>query len=184
MELAALVEAHQITIRSAILATCRHWRVSGADAEDLAIDLWVCLLRDDARVLQRFEARSTMETYLFRVLNRAAGKWVRARTRRARVEVPWGDTYVTFDGDGSLAAKPTPPYHDELLPVLEEALGMLPERDRALLALRRDGLSNGEIAKVYGTSSNAVELRIRRVVARLRDAVGGGRQAAGRQERR
>ena len=178
MELATLVQIHFDTIQSAIRATSARWRV--ADRDDFAMDVWVCLLRDDGRVLRRFEGRSAMGTYLFRVLHRAAGKWVGRGKRNARVELPSGDTYVAFDGGESHAFMRTLGQHqtdrDERVHILEQALSMLPERDRALLALRRQGLSNAEIARIHKTTSDAIDLRIRRAIARLRAAVGTGRK--------
>lgn len=171
IELTNLVELHYSAIRSAIKGTCTHWRVNGADADDLAMDLWVYLLRDDGRVLRRFRCCSKMGTYLFTVLNRAAAKWVRRQARRARVELQWCAREVGAIDETSQAAIAALPQGDEL-PNVEQVLSMLPERERTLLALRCDGLSNAEIGKLHGMSSNAVDLRIRRAIVRLRSAVG------------
>jgi RNA polymerase sigma-70 factor (ECF subfamily) len=61
---------------------------------------------------------------------------------------------------------------NELRLALVEALGSLAPRERELVALKFfAGLSNGEIARVIGTSDSNVGTRLHRVVGKLREAL-------------
>jgi hypothetical protein len=62
MDLDDLIAEWQPSIEPAIRRTCAKWCVTGADAEDLTIELWLCLLPHDGRVLRRFEGRSAKAT--------------------------------------------------------------------------------------------------------------------------
>jgi hypothetical protein len=59
MTLHELVSEWQTDVERAIRRTSAKWRVRDAGAEDLATELWLCLLRHDGRVLRRFEGRSS-----------------------------------------------------------------------------------------------------------------------------
>ena len=78
----ALFEENLDAIERAIARVCREARLDGADAEDFASSVRVALLANDAAVLQKFEGRSSMPTYLTIVVRRllsderrAAGRW-------------------------------------------------------------------------------------------------------------
>ena len=168
----ALVDLHRPAIQVAIRQTCAKWHASGSEGDDLSQHLWCVVLDHDARVLRRFEQRSTMSSYLFPVLMRAAGKWFEKRTLVNRREAPAGDTYALFGpllaSDQTTDASPTADHRGRL----RRHLMRLRRFDRLLLRLRYEcGESIRDIASLLDMSPKAVERRIARVIARLRRAL-------------
>jgi RNA polymerase sigma factor (sigma-70 family) len=163
MNVDGLVNHWQSAIETAVERTCSRWRVTGADAEDLKAELWLCVLRDHNRVLRRFEGRSAIETYLFVVLKRAALKWItRQRTRRAME--------AAADPLRLLCVPGAPPA--EYLMSVRTAMSKLQGPDRELLQMWAEGYSFGEIASRRGESAKAVEHRVYRAIASVRVAMG------------
>jgi RNA polymerase sigma-70 factor (ECF subfamily) len=132
-------------------------------AEDIAAEVF-------ARVWTRDEPVrvSTVKGYLFAI----ARNLLAQRARRARAESLAEATADRRPGPAALAGD-----RIELRAVLE-ALGRLPEADRAALLMRaQDGMSHEEIAAVLGQSVVATRVRIHR--ARLKLA-----QLTAREERK
>ena len=165
-----LFRRHEATIRIAIAGTCARWRVHGADAEDLRSDLILCLLRDDDRVLRRFEGRSKLETYLFQVTIRVAYRWIRQRARRRRFEVPAGDTYATLcdvnrpEANGlQLRVLPQDAHR-----MIRGVLSTLRADEQFIIQCRAQGMTVSQIARTLGCSAKAAEYRLHRILSRLR----------------
>ena len=53
-----------------VAGVCRRTRLTGADAEDFASEVSLALLEDDYAVLQRFEGRSSLQSFLSVVIER------------------------------------------------------------------------------------------------------------------
>lgn len=66
---------HADTIEAVITAVCRRHRLPAEQAEDLASQIRLKLLKDDAAVLRRFEGRASMRTYLVTVAERVLMDW-------------------------------------------------------------------------------------------------------------
>jgi RNA polymerase sigma factor (sigma-70 family) len=172
MDLDDLVAKWQPDIEPAIRRTCAKWRVRGADAEDLASELWLCLLRQDGRVLRRFEGRSSKRTYLFRVLNGAAHDWMQKGAARRRLEVSGGDTYDAYATRLAGGESPeTEARHHARLRALLAALRHLDPVDRAIMCQRLSGHTPSAMARANGLSVAAVQHRIYRAIPRLRDLI-------------
>jgi RNA polymerase sigma-70 factor (ECF subfamily) len=115
----------------------------------------------------RFDpARGTARAWLFGIARNAALDELRRLRRHARLPVEPMDAADPGSAD--------PAERTELRLALNRALGELAPRDRELVALKFfAGLSNGEIARVVGTSESNVGTRLHRLITRLREACDG-----------
>jgi RNA polymerase sigma-70 factor (ECF subfamily) len=163
---------HPAMVRLALM----HVR-SRAVAEEVAQEAWVGLLRG----LDRFEGRSSVRTWLFRiVVNRAISAGL-----RESVHVPVGDAPLE-KGDGRFSQDGwwvTPPSHwaDEVLdrivaPALvvrvREVIAGLPALQRSVVTLRDvDGLSAAEVCEVLDISEVNQRVQLHRARNRIRAAL-------------
>lgn len=131
---------------------------SVAEAEDVVQEAYVKAYR--AIVASQFDGRSRVETWLYRiVLNTAVDA---KRKRRAR---PLGDEVLEHIGVDMRAQAEARLALRELSDWLDE----LPEEQRTALLLKAvEGLSSAEIADVLECSEGAVEQRLVRARAALR----------------
>jgi RNA polymerase sigma-70 factor (ECF subfamily) len=108
--------------------------------------------------------RGSPRAWLFGIARNAALDELRRRQRQARL----GEEPAGLDELGAVPVAE----RNELRLALVEALGSLAPRERELVALKFfAGLSNGEIARVIGTSDSNVGTRLHRVVGKLREAL-------------
>jgi RNA polymerase sigma-70 factor (ECF subfamily) len=115
----------------------------------------------------RFDpARGTPRAWLFGIVRNAALDELRRLRRQARLPAEPVDAADPRSVD--------PAERTELRLALNRAVGELAPRDRELVALKFfAGLSNGEIARVVGTSESNVGTRLHRLITRLREACDG-----------
>ena len=149
-----------------------------AIAEEVAQDTWLAVLKG----IDGFEGRSSLKTWIFRILaNRARSTGVREQ-RTIPVD-PEGTAAVDsrrFDAGGSWAE---PPVHwseqvDARLsagPFVAEVwatISRLPESQRAVVTLRDvDGLSSKEVCDVLGISEANQRVLLHRGRSRIRSAL-------------
>ena len=147
---------------------------SHAVAEEAVQDTWLGVVRG----IERFEGRSSIKTWLFRILVN------RARTAGAREErsVPMEAAHavdpVSFDADGQWA-DPVERWRQELddrldaadwAPILRAALERLPARQRTVVVLRDvEGLSSDEVCTVLGISAGNQRILLHRGRSRMRE---------------
>jgi RNA polymerase sigma-70 factor, ECF subfamily len=154
---------------------------SGAVAEEVVQDTWLAVLRG----LDNFEGRSSLKTWLFQILSNKAK--TRAQ-REARIR-PFssfaadgdeGETAVDVDRfarDGHWVAPPRGLPEERLLAgetrrVVEDAIGALPENQRAVITLRDvEGLSAEEACNVLGLSETNQRVLLHRARAKVRAAL-------------
>jgi RNA polymerase sigma-70 factor, ECF subfamily len=131
-----------------------------ADAEDVVQECYVKAYR--ALVAGEFDGRSSVATWLYRiVVNGAldAARRTRADRRAAAAERDARDDAWDGGVEAHLALKE-----------LDAWLGLLPPDQRAALVLKTmEGLSSAEIGDVLGCSEGAVEQRLVRARAALRE---------------
>src|SRR5271166_2128167 len=127
---------------------------SRAVAEEVVQDTWLALLRG----LAGFEGRSSLKTWLFRILvNRA-----RTTGTREQRSVPVADPEpavdpLRFDGSGGWADPP------------EHWIEVLPARQRAVVLLRDvEGMSSEEVCTVLALSEGNQRVLLHRGRSRLR----------------
>jgi RNA polymerase sigma-70 factor, ECF subfamily len=129
-----------------------------SDAEDIVQEAYVRAYR--ALVEQKFDGRSSVRTWLYRIVtNLAIDELRRGPKRKQQMDV---ELEGIGGGLGSAEAWVA-------LAELGEYLRELPPEQRAALTLSAvEGLSNAEIAEVMSCSEGAVEQRLVRARATLR----------------
>lgn len=169
--------------RPTMLRVARSYVSSDAVAEEVVQEAWLGFLRG----LDRFEHRSSVKTWLFRILvNRAMTRGQReARALPfSSLAEPGEDEGPTvsaerFARDGAWATPPRPfelpESRAELLELrgqLRVALGELPDRQRLVVTLHDvEGLSTEEVAEVLELTTNNVRVLLHRGRARLQTAL-------------
>jgi len=129
-----------------------------ADAEDVVQEAYVKAYR--ALTAGEFDRRSSTNTWLYRIVVNGAIDAKRSRKRRAEAS----DEQVDPGWDGAARAEAR-----LALSELDEWLEALPPDQRAALVLQStEGLNNAEIAQIMGVSEGAVEQRLVRARAALR----------------
>lgn len=143
---------------------------SRAVAEEVTQDTWLAVVRG----VERFEGRSTFQTWLFRILLN------RARTtfgRELRAGRPEDGLEERFDSSGAWASPPVPwsdqvddrLLADELAARVHDLLPALPEQQRQVVVLRDvDGVSATDVSALLGISEGNQRVLLHRGRARLR----------------
>jgi len=129
-----------------------------ADAEDVVQEAYVKAYR--ALTAGEFDRRSSTNTWLYRIVVNGAIDAKRSRKRRAEAS----DEQVDPGWDGAARAEAR-----VALSELDDWLAALPPEQRVALVLQSmEGLNNAEIAHIMGVSEGAVEQRLVRARAALR----------------
>ena len=129
-----------------------------ADAEDVVQEAYVKAYR--ALAAGEFDRRSSTNTWLYRIVVNGAIDAKRSQKRRAESS----DEQVDPGWDGAAQAEARLG-----LVELDDWLAALPAEQRAALVLQStEGLNNAEIAQILGVSEGAVEQRLVRARAALR----------------
>jgi len=133
--------------------------VSAVDAEDVLQEAYVRAF--DAVRARRFDRRSTVETWLYRIVTNAA---LDALRRKARSEAALQSVPSHESDEGR-------PLEARLrLQELASWLDELPPEQRAVLVLKElEGLSGAAVAEVLGCTEGAAEQRLMRARAALRE---------------
>jgi RNA polymerase sigma-70 factor, ECF subfamily len=149
---------------------------SRQSAEDVAQDTWLAVIRG----LERFEGRSSLQTWLYRICaNRA-----RTRGRADHRSVSVGSAEATvdpnrFNSDGAWA-EPLEPWGDiddrlfaqAVAPLVLAAIEDLPDWQRQVVTLRDvDGMTSKETCEVLGITETNQRVLLHRARARLRAAI-------------
>jgi RNA polymerase sigma-70 factor (ECF subfamily) len=167
-----LMERHASSVYRLVCGITRNT----ADAEEVVQDVFLAVFRK----IGRFEARSTVRTWIYRIaVNTALNK---RRGKRREVEVPIEEFLPAFLPDGHRAGE-----RDFLLAdwsdtpeevflagagraTLQRAIDELPDDYRAVLVMRDvEGLSNEEVAGVLGHTVSSVKSRLHRARLVLRE---------------
>ncbi|TFH17511.1 MAG: RNA polymerase sigma factor [Lentisphaerales bacterium] len=133
--------------------------VGPLDAEDVVMETYLKAWQ----ALPRFEKRSSIKTWLYRIAHNCSLDMLRARTHRKEEPLP-----VRPGEAGELAvpdlAQPAPDRqaeNAELAGWLDTAISVLSSEHRAVILLRHaDGLSYSEIAAATGVSTGTVMSRL------------------------
>lgn len=147
----------------------RGGRPAQADLDDVCENTFLMLLRDDARLLRRYDPAHSLGSYVAVVARTAAHRWL--RRRRPTADLPegmWGDA-IADERALSLSDRTT---HGEVRAAVREALEELSARDRRLLRLfYYEGKDYRELAHTLGISVNSVGAALSRARARLAKAL-------------
>ena len=179
----ALIELHH----AALLRMARTYTADAALAAELAQDTWIAFLES----LERFEGRSSIKTWLFRILMNVA----RARLRKESHTVPLST--LTEERQGSVEAGrfhsrwipgygghwSDPPARWAELPeeqalagevraAIEAAVAALPEQQRQVIVLRDiDGFPADEVCNLLGVSDTNQRVLLHRARSKVRRAL-------------
>ena len=145
-------------------------------AEEAVQDTWMGVVRG----IERFEGRSSLKTWLFRILvNRARSAGSREHAN-APIETGRAVDPARFDDQGGWA-DPVEPWADDSdnrldaatwLPLLKAALDDLPPRQRQIVLLRDvECLSGGEVCAVLGISAGNQRILLHRGRSRFREVL-------------
>lgn len=134
-----------------VIKTARAFAYSKEDREDLSQEILIALWK----ALEKFESRSKLSTYVYRIAYRRALNWKRGRRR-------YDHKLFLFEreqpseadrGNGGLEAK---------IEWIYRALGTLKPIDRTICLLLLDGLHYSEIAEILGVTETIVGVRVYR----------------------
>ncbi|WP_052573035.1 sigma-70 family RNA polymerase sigma factor [Haloferula sp. BvORR071] len=130
-------------------------------APDLAEDVAQTVLIKLA-ALRRLPGGVSLNAWLHRVSRSAAIDLVRAEERRRQRE-----TVAAAFADGASAGDDS--RWDRISPVIDEVIGQLPARDRELILSRFfTGSSHGSMARTLGMTEDAVRMRLKRAMEKMR----------------
>ncbi|MBW3622642.1 MAG: RNA polymerase sigma factor [Armatimonadetes bacterium] len=125
------------------------------DAEDLAQDVLMLAFQG----FDRFQGRSSMTTWLYRI---ALNRWGRVKGARPEGQVP-------YEEDASLRSTPDPAPAGMERISLERALAELPDALReTFLLVKAEGLKYREAAEILGVPQGTVQSRVHEAATRLR----------------
>ncbi|MDR7519406.1 MAG: RNA polymerase sigma factor [Armatimonadota bacterium] len=152
-----------IKYREGVYRVARRMLGSHEDAADVTQEVFIRA----HRALPRFDGRSQLSTWLYRI---TVNLCLDARDRRARIALP--------DTDESLLDRFAAPGLDEeaqrreLGRLIARAVAALPPRQRAMTVLRLyQDLPYQEIARIMGCSEGTVKATMFAAVRRLRQAL-------------
>lgn len=135
------------------------------DAEDVVQETFIAL----ADHIDRFEERSRLTTWLYRVAYNAALQRYRSRRRTSDREAPGDDGLEAPDGGRGPAQLAEAREFDE---ALGRALATMPEGLRIAFVLRDvEGLSTREAAELLDIAPGTLKVRLHRARLRLREAL-------------
>ncbi len=154
------------TLRAPILRYLQRFVGDAALAEDLLQETLVRI----SRGLDRFEARSSVKTWAFKIATHTAIDHLRQSKRELNL-VELDEMAVAADPGEGLSERLV---LDEMNACLREEIDRLPESYRAAILLHDlEGLSAGETAEIVGCSLATAKIRIHRARARLKQALLG-----------
>ena len=152
---------------------------TGALAEEVVQDAWVGVLRG----IERFEGRSSLKTWLFRIVANTA----KTRGARESRSVPFsalaGDDEEPVDPDRFLGPDERFPGHwaappegrvlaDEAMGVVERAIERLPPAQRAVITLRDiQGFSSEEVRNALDVTETNQRVLLHRARSKVRSAL-------------
>jgi RNA polymerase sigma-70 factor, ECF subfamily len=144
-----------------------------AVAQEAVQDTWMSVVKG----INRFEARSSLKTWLFRILVNRVRSAHAGEERRTPRRTPSVDPSF-FDRSGQWI-RPVAPWDDEVddrvvaasvAPALRKALDLLPSRQREVVLLRDvEGLSSEEASEVLGIRPGNQRVLLHRGRAGLRE---------------
>jgi RNA polymerase sigma-70 factor (ECF subfamily) len=184
---ATIVELHS----PAMLRLARVYVSSQAVAEEVVQDAWVGVIRG----LDRFEGRSSLKTWIFRILTNTA----KTRSEREGRSVPFSSLWRPSDDPGEPSVSPdrfldatdrhwpnhwasSPRSWDEIPEeqllsgetrrLIEDAIAMLPPAQREVITLRDvQGWSSEEVCELLEISEGNQRVLLHRARAKVRSAL-------------
>ncbi|MDA2926594.1 sigma-70 family RNA polymerase sigma factor [Acidobacteria bacterium AH-259-G07] len=145
-----------------IFRLCYHFTGNGSDAEELTQEIFLKTYLS----IGQFDFRSSFYTWLFRI---AVNEYLQHRRKKRPRRVPLDERTFSLSPSESLPL-------DSLLihekqEQVRQALKKLPGRYRLVLLFKEiEGLSYGEMARIFGVSEGTIASRLNRARERFRKA--------------
>jgi len=151
-------------------AQCRSLRLSNADREDLAADVFLAIVDNNLAVLRHFRGQSSLATYLTVIARRVVVR----KLVHGRSAMPLSDmVHQAAAEDADLEQRISD--HDEL----DRLLGELRGSEAAVVRMYHlEGKSYQEISHVVGMPENSVGPMLSRARAKLRRRAGADQPTA------
>lgn len=166
--LAEIVQSHQRTVYNVALRMCGNPH----DAEETLQETFLSAIK----ALPKFEGRSQLSTWLYRIASNACLMQRRREATDAEMAPLKGDDEDGDDFDAPKYFVDWSPRPDDMLldrelrGVMEDAIAQLPDTLRIVFIWRDlEGLSTAETAEVLGLSEGAVKVRLHRARLQLRE---------------
>ena len=137
-----------------VIKTARAFAHSKEDREDLTQEILIALWK----ALEKFEARSKLSTYVYRIAYRRALNWKRGQRR-------YGNKLFHYELEQQPGGVDQGSSNSGLEAKIEwvyRALGSLKPIDRTISLLILDGLPYSEIALILGVTETIVGVRVHR----------------------
>lgn len=146
-------------------ADSRSIRLSPADYDDLAAEVFLAIIKDDFAVLRRFRRESSLATYLTVVARRVVVREL--LKRKENREAATDPAIVAASGDGEQAASDEQAFDRE---EIEALLSHLEDGEARLVRLYHlEGKSYREISAAEGLAENSIGPALSRARAKMRD---------------
>jgi RNA polymerase sigma-70 factor (ECF subfamily) len=150
--------------------------VGPVDAEDLSQEVFDKI----SKGLSRFQGRSSLSTWIYRIATNTAIDRSRSAAYKYAGNQDVFEDETTHDSSGPTPAK-TAPFTDQLVirkemsDCVNEFIDNLPPDYRTVIVLSElEGFANKEIAEILGISLDNVKIRLHRARTRLRKALQEG----------
>ena len=140
-----------------VYATARRILGNAHDAEDVAQDCFITLLKG------RVKVQDPLGPWLHRVARNRALDRIKGETRRRDRERAWHDTNT----------QPGEPDIDDILQHVDDAIDALPADLRAAIVGRfLEGKTNRALGEAWGVGESTIRLRVNNGVAKIRETLG------------
>lgn len=156
----AVVDRHA----QSLFSLARGMVASRFDAEDIVQETFVEAIKG----IRNFDGRSSLMTWLSRILFRRAGR-VWKKNRRARAMVPLDAATDAPWNDERLVSMPATSSVDHRLDLAAVLPTLAPEHREILLLREMQGMSYSQIATTLGVPQGTVESRLHRARRELRE---------------
>jgi RNA polymerase sigma-70 factor (ECF subfamily) len=175
-----LVQRYQ----SSLVRVARYYVKTESSAEDVVQDTWIAVLKG----IERFEGRSSLKTWLFRIAMNRARKMGTREHRVINLDPTDPVSSARFNDQGMWLEAPVPfteliesrVANAEVLAACKQAIRDLPEPMQAVVTLRDvEGLSTSEVSELLELSEGNVRVLLHRGRAKIRETLemslkGGG----------
>lgn len=160
-----IVDAYQARVTGFV----RRMVQSGEEAEDITQEVFIRAFQG----MGRFDGRSSLRTWLFRIAYNLCVDASRKRTRSAQeLSLEDGETSETLEVSDGRWNPETVVLDDELMSVVERAVGTLSEKLRTVLLLHdKEELGYDELAGMLGIPVGTVKSRLFLARAHVQKAV-------------
>jgi RNA polymerase sigma-70 factor (ECF subfamily) len=140
------------------------WSADAGDVDDVVQDVFLAVLKH----LKDFRGQSSVSTWVTRITINAC----RAHRRKRVIRLAFLKRWMT-DAPTSQEAESDHGERDETNQRVRQAVAGLPNRYREVIVLRYlQGMDVDAIAEVLGVGRNAIEVRLHRARAMLKDELG------------